>query len=125
MAMLDIRPIHDEAGHAAALERIGALMAAESGSPEGDELDVLTTLVEAYEERHHAIEAVDPVALIEHVIEARGLTRADLRPVLGSSGRVSEILGRRRPLTIAMIRGLHERFGLPAHVLIREYPLAG
>lgn len=125
MARMEIRPIRSEADHAMALARIEALMTAEAGSPDGDELDVLTTLVEAYEGRHHAIEPADPVALIEHVMEARDLTRADLEPVLGSSGRVSEILNRRRPLTIAMVRRLHQRFGLPADVLIREYPLAG
>ncbi|MEQ8814689.1 MAG: transcriptional regulator [Thalassobaculum sp.] len=125
MTQPEIRPIRDAADHEAALDRIASLMAAEPGTAEGDELDVLVTLVEAYESRNHAIEAADPVALIEHLMEARALTRADLRPVLGSSGRVSEILNRRRPLTIAMIRGLHERFGLPAEVLIREYPLAG
>lgn len=125
MARSEIRPIRTEADHSAALDRIATLMTAIAGTPEDDELDVLTTLVEAYEERHHQIAACDPVALIEHVIEARGLTRADLQPILGPSGRVSEILNRRRPLTIAMIRGLHERFGLPADVLIREYPLAG
>lgn len=125
MTQLGVRPIRSEADHEAALERIAALMHAEPGAPEGDELDVLITLVEAYEDRHHPIEPADPVALIEHVMEARGLTRADLQSVLGPSGRVSEILNRRRPLTIAMIRGLHERFGLPAEVLIREYPLAG
>jgi len=125
MTQADIRPIRSEADYQAALNRIAALMDAAPGTAEGDDLDVLATLVEAFETRHHAIEAADPVALIEHVMEARGLTRADLQPVLGSSGRVSEILNRRRPLTIAMIRGLHERFGLPAEVLIREYPLAG
>ncbi|MEQ9334377.1 transcriptional regulator [Thalassobaculum sp.] len=125
MTQPEIRPIRDAADHEAALDRIASLMAAEPGTAEGDELDVLVTLVEAYESRNHTIEAADPVALIEHLMEARALTRADLRPVLGSSGRVSEILNRRRPLTIAMIRGLHERFGLPAEVLIREYPLAG
>jgi HTH-type transcriptional regulator/antitoxin HigA len=118
-----VHPIRTEADYEAALVRIEGLMDAASGTPEGDRLDVLVTLVQAYEARHHPIEAPDPIALIEHVMEARGLQRRDLEAAIGHSGRVSEILARRRPLSLGMIRALNRQLGLPAEVLIREYPL--
>lgn len=119
--MTDIKPIRTEADHEAALERIAELWGAAPGTPEGDELDVLASLVSHYEDRHHAIEAPDPVALIQHVMEARELKNADLTPYIGNSGRVSEILNRKRPLTLAMIRRLTRGLDLPAEALIEEY----
>lgn len=121
MMDVTVRPIRDEADYEAALALVGSLMHAQPGTPEGDRLDVLVTLIQAYEARHHAVEPPDPIALIEHVMEARGLDRRDLESAIGHSGRVSEILNRRRHLSLGMIRELHRRFDMPADVLIREY----
>lgn len=118
-----VRPVRNERDYASALGEIGRLMRARPGTPEGDQLDVLSTLVEAYEAEHHPIEAPDPVALIEFAMEQREATRADLEPIIGSRGRVSEVLTRKRPLTLAMIRKLNEEWGLPADVLVRPYRL--
>ena len=123
--MVEVRPIRTEEDYEAALAEIESLMAARPGTPEGDRLDVLATLVEAWEAEHHAIEAPAPIALIRFVMEQRGLDRADLKPMIGERGRVSEILSRRRPLTLSMIRKLHTGLGLPADVLVRPYPLTG
>ena len=107
----------------AALKEIELLWDAEPGSPEADRLDVLITLAERYEEEHHPIDPPDPIELLLHVMDARGLTRRDLQPYLGGRARVSEILNRRRPLTLAMIRRLQDGLGLPADVLIQPYRL--
>lgn len=120
---MDIRPIRTDAGYDAALAEITRLFDARANTPDGDRLDVHTTLVEAYEARHHPIAPPDPIEAILYHLESRGLTRRDLEPILGSRARVSEVLGRRRPLTLAMVRRLSEGFGLPADGLIRTYPL--
>lgn len=120
---LAIKPIRSEADYERALEDIEALFDARPGTPEGDELDVLATLVEAYEAEHHMIDAPDPIALIEFAMEQRGADRTDLEHMIGPRGRVSEVLNRKRPLTIAMIRKLNEDWGLPADVLVQPYPL--
>jgi len=120
---LAIKPIRNEADYERALKDIDALFHARPGTAEGDELDVLVTLVDAYEAEHYPIEAPDPIALIEFAMEQRGADRADLEPIIGSRGRVSEVLNRRRPLTIAMIRNLKKEWGLPADVLVQPYPL--
>jgi HTH-type transcriptional regulator/antitoxin HigA len=83
---------------------------------------VLATLIEAYEAKHYPIPAPDPIALLQHVMESRALTRKDLEPYIGSRARVSEVLNRARPLTLAMIRRLSEALNLPADVLVKEYP---
>lgn len=118
-----VRPIRTEADYEEALEEIGQLMSARAGTPEGDRLDVLSTLVEAYEAEHHAIDAPDPIALLEFAMEQRGADRTDLEPMIGSRGRVSEVLTRKRALSIAMIRNLTARWALPVDVLVRSYPL--
>ncbi|MFK7886973.1 MAG: type II toxin-antitoxin system HigA family antitoxin [Gammaproteobacteria bacterium] len=115
---MHIRPIRTQADHDAALKRIAQLMSAKRDTPEGDELDVLTTLVEAYEKRHFPIEAADPVEAINFRIEQLGLERKDLVPYLGSRHRVSEILNRRRGLSLEMIRRLHDGLRIPLEVLI-------
>lgn len=115
---MDIQPIRTEADHEAALVRIAELMLAESGTPEGDELDVLATLVEAYEQKHFPIEAADPIEAINFRIEQLGLERKDLEPYLGSRHRVSEILNRRRGLSLEMIRRLHDGLNIPLEVLV-------
>jgi HTH-type transcriptional regulator / antitoxin HigA len=118
-----VRPVRSERDYEDALERIGQLMTAHPGTPAGDELDVLSTLVEAYEAEHHPIEAPDPIALVEFAMEQRGADRTELEPLIGTRGRVSEVLNRKRPLTIAMIRNLKEKWGLPAEVLVQPYQL--
>ena len=89
-------------------------------TPKGDRLDILTTLVQAYEARHWPIEAPDPVEAIKFRMEQSGLTVKDLEPIIGRSNRVYEVLNRKRPLTLAMIRRLHRDLGIPADVLIAE-----
>ena len=123
MSEVMVRPVRTEQDYEAALEEIGRLMTARPGTPQGDELDVLSTLIEAYESEYHAIEAPDPIALIEFAMEQRGLARADLESIIGTRGRVSEILSRVRPLTLAMIRRLQSELGLPADVLVQGYSL--
>ena len=121
--MVAVRPIRTEQDYEAALEEIGALMAARVGTPEGDRLDILSTLVEAYEAEHHSIDAPDPIALVEFVMEQRGLDRADLGEFIGTRGRVSEILSKKRALSLPMIRKLQAGLGLPASVLVKPYRL--
>jgi HTH-type transcriptional regulator / antitoxin HigA len=121
---MQLRPIRTEADYEAALGQIERLMDAEPDTSEGDCLDILTTLVEAYEAAHHPIEAPDPIAALEYFMEQRGITRADLVPLLGSRSRVSEILNRRRRLTIEMAWRLHRELGIPAEAVIRPYELA-
>ena len=120
---MEIRPIHDESSYQAALADVEAQWDAADGSPETDRLEVLALLIEAYEKTHYPIAAPDPVAFIEYVMENRGLSRKDLEPYIGPRGRVSDILNRVRPLSLEMIRRLSAGLGLPAEVLIRDYPL--
>jgi len=117
--MKDLKPIRSEADYEAALEEIERLWGAKVGTPEGDRLDVLATLVDAYETEHDPIDPPDPIAAIRFRMEQQGLTRKELERILGSRVRVSEILNRKRGLSIAMIRRLHETLGIPADVLIR------
>ena len=121
---MEIKPIRTEVDYDRALAEIDGLMGAAPGTPEGDDLEVLTTLVEAYEAEHWPMEAPDPIAAIEHVMEARGLRQKDLAALIGSQPRASEVLNRQRPLTLAMIRALSAEWNLPAEVLVREYDLA-
>jgi len=115
---MEIQPIHTEGDYERALARVDRLMDAGPNTPEGDELDILTTLVEAYERTHHPIAPPDPVEAIQFRMEQQGLTRADLEPYIGSRGRVSEILNRRRPLTLPMIRALHAELAIPLESLV-------
>lgn len=116
-----VRPIRSAADHRAALGEIEALMRAAPGTPEGDWLDALATLVAAWEARGVPIEAPDPIAAIRFMMEQKGLTRRDLEPAIGSRARVAEILNRRRALTLPMIRALGRLLDLPAEVLVRGY----
>ena len=115
---MEIQPIHTEGDYERALARVDRLMDAKPDTPEGDELEILTTLVDAYELTHHPIAPPDPVEAIQFRMEQQGLTRADLEPYIGSRGRVSEILNRRRPLTLPMIRALHTELAIPLDSLI-------
>jgi HTH-type transcriptional regulator/antitoxin HigA len=119
---MHIQPIRNDADYKAALRQISTLMEAdpEPGTPEGDRLDILATLVQAYEARHFPIGMPDPIEAIKFRMEQSGLTVKDLEPIIGRSNRVYEVLNRKRPLTLAMIRRLHRSLGIPAEVLIAE-----
>lgn len=116
-----VRPIRSPADHRAALAEIETLMRAGPGTPEGDRLDVLAALVEAWEVRHVPIEAPDPIAAILFMMDQKGLARRDLEPAIGSRARVAEILNRRRALTLPMIRALSRLLHLPADLLVQAY----
>jgi HTH-type transcriptional regulator/antitoxin HigA len=117
---MDIRPIKTKRDYEKTLRRIEALITAKAGTDEGDELDILATLVEAYERKHFPIEAADPVDAILFRMEQQGLERKDLEPFIGSRHRVSEILNRQRGLSLDMIRRIHRGLGIPLEVLIGE-----
>ena len=121
---MNIKPIKSEADYEKVLAEIDGLMGATPGTSESDQLEVLVTLVEAYEAGRWKIDAPDPISVIEHVMEAQGLRQKDLAALLGSQPRASEVLNRQRPLTLAMIRALSIEWKLPADVLVREYDLA-
>jgi HTH-type transcriptional regulator / antitoxin HigA len=116
---MDIKPIKTTEDYRATLREIESLMGAEADSPEGERLDILVTLVEAYERQHFPLALPDPVAAIKLVMEQRGLTVKDLEPMIGHSNRVYEILNHKRPLTLKMIWNLHQGLGIPAESLIR------
>ncbi len=114
----DVKPIRTEADYDAAMEQVAGLWGAASGTPEGDRLDVLATLIDAYEAKHHAMDAPDPIEAIKFRMEQQGLTRKDLEDIIGTRTRIAEVLNRKRSLSIGMIRRLHARLGIPADVLI-------
>jgi HTH-type transcriptional regulator/antitoxin HigA len=120
---MQIKPIRTEADYQAVLDEIERLLDAKSGTSEADRLEILTTLVEAYEEKHYPIPPPDPIEAIFYQMESRGLSRRDLEPFIGSRARVSEILNRKRPLTVEMIRSLHKGLGISAEVLIQPYEI--
>ena len=124
MSNVTVRPVRTEADYDAALRDINALMDARPGTPDGDRLDVLVTLVQAYEARHHPVAPPDPVDAIRFRMEQSGLTPRDLEPYIGSRARVSEVLNRRRALTLPMIRRLADGLQIAAEVLVREAPPA-
>jgi len=118
---MDIKPVRTEADYAEALARIERLMDARPGTPQMDELEVLATLVEAYEAQHHVIDTPDPVEAIKFRMEQEGLKQKDLVDIVGSKSRVSEVLNRKRKLTIEMIRNLHRQLHIPIESLFRDY----
>jgi len=120
---VDIRPIRTDEDHRSALVEIEALWGAPEGSAEGDRLDVLATLVAAYEERRWPVETLDPVDAIEAAMAFEGYTRRDLAELVGQS-RATEILKRKRPLTLPMIRKVSAAWRVPAEALIRDYHIA-
>ncbi len=120
---MNLKPIHSETDYQAALARIEALWDCADASAEAEELEILAMLVEDYEKKHFPIEAPDPVDFLNYIMETRGLSRKDLEPYIGPRGRVSDILNRARPLTLEMIRRLSSGLGLPAMVLVQDYPL--
>jgi HTH-type transcriptional regulator / antitoxin HigA len=120
---MEIKPIYTEDDYEAALAEIERLMDAEPGTPEEAKLDVLATLVKVYEDEHHSLPLPDPIAALEYYLESRGLSRKALEPYIGPSHRVTEIMNRRRRLTLAMIRRLEAGTGIPATVLVQDYEL--
>lgn len=117
---MEIKPIKTKADYRAALKEIEALMGAQPDTPEGEHLDVLVTLVEAYENKHYRLDLPDPIEAIKFRMEQKGLTAKDLVPMIGRINRVYEVLSRRRPLTLAMIQRLHSELGIPAESLIKQ-----
>jgi HTH-type transcriptional regulator/antitoxin HigA len=115
-----IKPIKTQRDYQRALKEIDKLIDAKANTPEGDRLDLLATLVSAWEDRHYPIDPPDPVEAILFAMEQRGLSRRELEPMIGSRARVAEVLGRKRPLTLPMIRRLHAGLGIPAEALIGE-----
>lgn len=118
---MDIRPIKSEADYRTALSEVERLWEAGPDTPEGGWVEVLSTLIEAYEAQHHPIAAPDPIASILFMMEQKRLTRRDLEPAIGSRGRVSEILNRKRPLTLPMVRALSALLDIPTDVLVQPY----
>ena len=119
MAATEIKPIRAKRDYEAALKEVERLWGAKAGTPEGDGLDVLATLIDAYEAEHYPMDPPDPVEAIKFRMEQQGLTRRDLEEIIGTRTRIAEVLNRKRGLSITMIRRLHERLGISAEVLIR------
>ena len=115
----ELKPIRTKADYKSAIAEVERLWGAKSGTPKGDRLDVLATLIDTYEARHFPIDPPDPIAAIQFRMEQQGLTRKDLEPLIGTRARVAEVMNRKRSLSIDMIRRLHERLGISAEVLIR------
>src|SRR4029077_11396245 len=115
----EIRPIRSEADYRQALAEVEKLWGSADGTPEGDRLDVLAPLLDAYEAEHFPIDPPDPIEAIKFRMEQQGLTRKDLEPLIGTRTRVAEVLNGKRSLSIGMIRRLHDRLGISAEVLIR------
>jgi HTH-type transcriptional regulator / antitoxin HigA len=115
---MDIKPIKTDADYREALKQIESLMMAAPDTAEGERLDVMVTLVEAYESKHHALELPDPIEAIKFEMERKGLSVKDLEPMIGKSNRVYEVLNRKRALTLPMIRRLNHSLGIPAESLI-------
>ena len=115
----EVRPIRTKRDYESALKEVERLWGAKAGTSEGDRLDVLATLVDAYEAEHYPMDPPDPVEAIKFRMEQQGLTRRDLEEIIGTRTRIAEVLNRKRGLSIAMTRRLHERLGISADVLIR------
>lgn len=122
--MTDIAPIKDDASHKLALNEIDRLWGADEGSPEGDRLDVLMTLVDAYERQRWPVDEIDPIEAVKARMENSGRTRKEFEAIVGSSGRASEILNRKRHLTLTMIWKLASEWQIPADLLVQPYKLA-
>lgn len=121
---MDIKPIKTDSDYRSALAEAEQLFNAAKDTPEGDKLDVLATLIDAYEEKYFHIPLPDPIEAILHHMESRGLSQRDLEPQIGDPMVVAEILNRKRPLSIDMIQKLHESLGISADILIQPYALA-
>ncbi|MEQ1890077.1 MAG: helix-turn-helix domain-containing protein [Alphaproteobacteria bacterium] len=116
---IELKPIRTEADYTRALASLKKLWDAASGTMAGDRLDILATLIDVYETENYPMDPPDPIDAIKFRMEQQGLTRKDMEPIIGTRARVTEVLNRKRNLSIAMIRRLHEQLGLPAEILIR------
>jgi HTH-type transcriptional regulator / antitoxin HigA len=116
---VEVKPIRTKADHEAALAEVERLWGAKAGTADGDRLDVLATLIDAYEAEHYPMDPPDPIEAIKFRMDQQGLSRRDLEEIIGTRTRIAEVLNRKRSLSIAMIRRLHERLGISAEVLIR------
>ena len=116
---MEISPIRTQRDYRQALKEVETLMEARRNTPEGDHLDVLVTLIEAWEGKHYPMDLPDPIEAIKYHMEQRGLSPRDLVPFIGSRNRVHEVLNRKRSLTLKMISRLHEGLGIPAESLIK------
>jgi HTH-type transcriptional regulator / antitoxin HigA len=114
----EIRPIRTKRDYEAALKEVERLWGAKAGKRDGDRLDVLATLIDAYEAEHYPMDPPDPIEAIKFRMEQQGLTRRDLEDIIGTRTRIAEVLNRKRGLSVGMIRRLHERLGISAEVLI-------
>lgn len=115
---MNIKPIRNDEDLRAAFTRLEAIFQAEEGTPEADEMEILATLIEAYEQKHYPIGPADPVEAIKFRMEQQGLTPKDLEPYIGASGRVSEVLNHKRPLSLRMVKRLHEGLRIPYESLL-------
>ena len=115
---MTIKPIRSEKDLRAAFKRLDAIFQAPAGTSEADEMEVLATLIEAYERKHYPISPPDPVEAIKFRMDQQGLSPADLRPYIGPSGRVSEVLNRKRPLSLSMVKRLHDGLQIPYESLL-------
>ncbi len=115
---MNIKPIRNDDDLRAAFARLESIFQAEEGTPEGDEMEILATLIEAYENKHYPIGPADPVEAIKFRMEQQGLTPKDLEPYIGPSGRVSEVLNRKRPLSLRMVKRLHDGLRIPYESLL-------
>ena len=120
---MNIHPIHTEEAYQDALERVASLMDAKPKTPEFDELEVLSALIENYEAKHYPIGTPDPIEAIKFRMEQEGLRQKDMVSILGNKSRVSEILNRKRKLTLEMIRNLHEKLNIPFENLMGDYQI--
>jgi len=120
---MNIKPIKNEKDYTDTLNQIESLMSDKPNTPQMDELEVLTTLVEAYEEQHYKIDAPDPIEAIKFRMEQEGLKQKDLISIVGSKSRVSEVLNKKRKLTIEMIRNLHSQLHIPVESLFLDYKI--
>jgi HTH-type transcriptional regulator/antitoxin HigA len=118
---MNIKPIRTESDYRVTLKEVEGLMSAENNTAEGEKLDVLVTLIEAYESQHYPLDFPDPIDAIKFEMEQKGLTAKDLEPMIGKRNRVYEILNRKRSLTLNMIRCLHEKLDIPVESLIKQY----
>jgi HTH-type transcriptional regulator / antitoxin HigA len=117
--MSDVRPIRTNKDYERAMKEVESLWGAKSGTPKGDRLDVLATLIDAWEAAHYPMDPPDPIEAIKFRMEQQGLTRKDLEGIIGTRARIAEVLSGKRELSIAMIRRLNEQLGIPADVLIK------
>ena len=118
--MTDVKPIRTPEDYQSALTSVEALWGSATGTPDGDKLEVLATLIDAYESQHYPMDLPDPIEAIKFRMEQQGLTRKDLEGIIGTRARIADVLDHKRGLSIAMIRRLHAELGIPAEVLIKH-----